>query len=573
MGLNKRKMLGTRNELGLRTLKKENAELSPMSKGFPLVLVSRTAQALVKRTVKAQASRPFSSSLIRALATNKRLKKKHSMKDLNIALASGVLFIASYFSLQTHYLSDSGDIRPFSTTQSAQQQQKSQQNLFLMSDEQVTSRLRNLEESYFVKRGKGVVRYDISQLPSNSPIEDDRSEAVVTVPTQDGDADFYFWGIYDGHSGYYTSLKLRDELINRVVGSLGAIYKPDDAGVRLVPTQDAIDDAIKSGFLQLDNEIIHEGLSKLFEDPNNKETAIKALPAASGSCGLLTFYDSSTQMLKVAVTGDSRVVLGSLDANNEWTARSLSVDQTGDNPEEVARIKSEHPGESGCVSRGRVLGSLQPTRAFGDFRYKVKEVKGKAIESLPEHLRVYFRAPPKNSLTPPYVTAEPVVTTTKIEPSRNDFVVIGSDGLYELLSNAEIVGLVAAWLDKHNRAEDKKWTLFDEKKKLPHVADVSDDKYNEFQRPAFRNKKSAQQHEYLLEDDNVATHLIRNALSLGGSKEYVSTLVSIPSASSRKYRDDLTVTVVFFGEGELDEQGKLEVNAAATKNGSVAPKL
>jgi pyruvate dehydrogenase phosphatase len=497
------------------------------------------------------------------------------MKDLNIALASGVLFIASYFSLQTHYLSDSGDFRPFSTTQSQQQQQKSQ-NIFLLSDEQVTNRLRNLEESYFVNRGKGVVRYDISQLPSNNPIEDDRSEAVVTVPTKDGNADFYFWGIYDGHSGYYTSLKLRDELIGHVVGSLGAAYKPEDSGdLRLVPSQDVIDDAIKNGFLQLDREIIHGGLTRLFEDPNNKETALKALPAASGSCALLTFYDSSTQLLKVAVTGDSRAVLGSLNENNEWTAKSLSVDQTGDNPEEVERIKKEHPDEPTCVSRGRVLGSLQPTRAFGDFRYKVKEIKGKAIESLPEHLRVYFRAPPKNSLTPPYVTAEPVVSTTKISPSKNDFVVIGSDGLYELLSNEEIVGLVVKWLEKHKLEDTKKWNLFSsDEKKLPHVIDVSDKKYREIQRPAFRNKKNSQQHEYLLEDQNVATHLIRNALSLGGSKEYVSTLVSIPSSKSRRYRDDLTVTVVFFGEGELNEDGKLEVNIPATKNGlSAEPKL
>lgn len=558
-----------------------------MAKGFPVVLISRSAQEITKRSFLARhvsntASRAFSSTSLVKRNTqggNRKLRwKRQSMRDLNIALASGILFVASYMSLQTHYLSDSGDFRPFSTTQSQQQQQKSQ-NILLLSDDQVTSKLRNLEESYFVKRGKGVVRYDISQLPSNSPIEDDRSEAVVTVPTKDGNADFYFWGIYDGHSGYYTSLKLRDELISHVVGSLGSAYKLDQAdGLRIVPSNDVIDDAIKNGFLQMDHEIVQEGLGRLMENPHDKETAIKALPAASGSCGLLTFYDSSSQLLRVAVTGDSRVVLGSLDDKNQWTAKSLSIDQTGDNPDEVARIKGEHPEEPTCLNRGRVLGSLQPTRAFGDFRYKVKEVKGKLIESLPEHLKVYFRAPPKNCLTPPYVTAEPVVTTTKINPAKKDFIVIGSDGLYELLSNEEIVGLVVKWLEKKESPQDanKKWNIFtsEEEKKLPTVVDLTDDKYKKFQRPAFRNKKRTQEHEYLLEDENVSTHLIRNALSLGGSKEYVSTLVSIPSSVSRKYRDDLTVTVVFFGEDKVDESGKLEVNTPATKNGlSSQPKL
>ena len=553
-----------------------------------------TSQSLIQ-SLKKSSSRNLSttSALLKAINNSKKIyKNKKSMKDLNIALASGILFVASYISLSSHYLSDSGDpFRNFSTTQSNSTSKNSnKQNIFLLSEDEITRRLRNLEESYYVNRGKGVVRYDISQLPSNNPIEDDRSESVITVPTSESEnADFYFWGIYDGHSGYHTSLKLRDELINHVVNELGAIYKsdPTNESIRLIPSQDAIDTAIKNGFLGLDYEIVQKSLQNLLEDPHNKEKAINALPAASGACGLLTFYDSSSHLLKVAVTGDSRALLGSLNDENEWTVKSLTVDQTGDNPEEVERIRGEHPDEQGVIRNGRVLGSLQPTRAFGDFRYKLKEIAGKSIESLPEHLKIYFRAPPKNFLTPPYVTAEPVITTTKINPSKNDFLVIGSDGLYELLSNEEIVGLVVKWLENHKINDNspalnsKSWKLFgsnsDSEKKLPKVLDISDEKYKDFQRPAFRNKNNNQQHEYLLEDDNVATHLVRNALSLGGSKEYVSTLVSIPSPTSRKYRDDLTVTVVFFGEdGVIKEDGKLEVNLPATKGGKLTeqkPKL
>ena len=88
---------------------------------------------------------------------------------------------------------------------------------------QVSSWLRESEESYLVQRGKGVVRYDVCQLPSNNPIEDDRSERVVQVPlitsNESGEervsTDWMFWGVYDGHSGWTTSAKLR-RIINKL---------------------------------------------------------------------------------------------------------------------------------------------------------------------------------------------------------------------------------------------------------------------------------------------------------------------------------------------------------------------
>lgn len=77
----------------------------------------------------------------------------------------------------------------------------------MLTPEQATQKLRRNEESYFVGRGNGVVRYDVVQLPSNDPIEDDHAEKVVEVPkdiaaTSDGapTSDWMFWGVFDGHS-------------------------------------------------------------------------------------------------------------------------------------------------------------------------------------------------------------------------------------------------------------------------------------------------------------------------------------------------------------------------------------
>lgn len=47
----------------------------------------------------------------------------------------------------------------------------------------------------------------------------------------------------------------------------------------------------------------------------------------------------------------------------------MSVDQTGSNADEVARINVEHPGEDGIAKDGRILG-MMVSRAFGDGRWK-----------------------------------------------------------------------------------------------------------------------------------------------------------------------------------------------------------
>ena len=78
--------------------------------------------------------------------------------------------------------------------------------LEMLTPEQATQKLRRNEESYLVGRGRGVVRYDVVQIPSNDPIEDDHAEKIVEVPqsvaaTKNGtsSSDWMFWGVFDGH--------------------------------------------------------------------------------------------------------------------------------------------------------------------------------------------------------------------------------------------------------------------------------------------------------------------------------------------------------------------------------------
>ncbi len=80
--------------------------------------------------------------------------------------------------------------------------------LEMLTPEQATQKLRRNEESFLVGRGKGVVRYDVVQIPSNDPIEDDHSEKIIELPqslatataSRNPSSDWMFWGVFDGHA-------------------------------------------------------------------------------------------------------------------------------------------------------------------------------------------------------------------------------------------------------------------------------------------------------------------------------------------------------------------------------------
>ena len=316
---------------------------------------------------------------------------------------------------------------------------------------------------------------------------------------------------------------------------------------------------------------------------NSKRVAAELLaPALSGSCALLSFYDSRSKLLRVACTGDSRAVLGRRGPSGKWIATALSSDQTGGNEDEAARIRKEHPGEKDVVMNGRVWGGLEPSRAFGDSFYKWTTDTQEKIK-----MSFFGRTPSNRCKTPPYVTAEPVVTTTKVEPERGDFVVMATDGLWEMLTNEEVVGLVGQWIDtqasnnsKNNSArKNNSWltSLFGGPSQgtLP-VEKAPADSETGGQRAPVRQRQwgvTANEHQrFVVEDKNAATHLVRNALG-GADRDMVCALLTLPSPYSRRYRDDLTVEVIFFGEGTGGGEVALNKEATAPRKEGVRAKL
>jgi pyruvate dehydrogenase phosphatase len=344
------------------------------------------------------------------------------------------------------------------------------------------------------------------------------------------------------NSGWTTSAKLRQTLISFVARELNTTYMAALSNPALVfPTPESIDTAIKTGFTRLDNEIIHESVEKVNQAKSKRVAAELLAPALSGSCALLSFYDSRSKELKVACTGDSRAVLGRRGPSGKWVATALSVDQTGGNEDEAARMRKEHPGEPDVIRNGRVLGGLEPSRAFGDAFYKWSvEVQDKLKKS-------YFtRTPSKLLRSPPYVTAEPVITTTKVQPENGDFVVMATDGLWEMLTNEEVVGLVGQWLESqasgtlpNSSKSDSSWLKSWSKsqaKGLP-VEATGNDKVTGQRAPIRQLQWGIEggSDRFVVEDKNAATHLVRNALG-GKDLDQLCALLTLPAPYARRYR-------------------------------------
>lgn len=287
------------------------------------------------------------------------------------------------------------------------------------------------------------------------------------------------------------------------------------------------------GFVRLDDEIVNKSAQKVIAQNNRSMAAELLAPALAGSCALLSFYDSRTQMLRVACTGDSRAVLGRRSDSGKWTATALSVDQTGGNADEEARMRKLHPGEEHVIRNGRVLGGLEPTRAFGDAVYKwTRDVNAQLQRSF------WGRNQSPLIKTPPYVTAEPVVTATKINPEKGDFVVMATDGLWEMLTNEEVVGLVGKWIETQTKRGGSGGGLFGGGAKAGLPVEAAAAGADSGQKTPIRVQQwgsANAKDRFVVKDKNVATHLIRNALG-GKNEEQVTALLTLPSPYSRRFR-------------------------------------
>lgn len=342
-----------------------------------------------------------------------------------------------------------------------------------------------------------------------------------------------------------------------------------------VPNDWQVVQTIKKAFKLVDGEIMREAERAVRMGDGLAQRVGLMAPALSGSCALLTLFDPTNNVLRVANTGDSRAVLGRWESEEgRYVARALSVDQTGFNQDEVDRLKREHPDEDPIDPKtGRVFG-IAVARAFGDSRWKWPQELSRTV-----HEKFWGPTPRPEGMiqTPPYLTAEPEVMETKVQTgSKPDFLIMASDGLWDNMSNEDAVTCVSQWLEKFTPDAFIAEQMEQEKGFFSSLSDIFRRKPTPSTQPSHPSKdkekgtrfldaasrdeddetyfdptekslkwKVSPKH-FVVEDDHAGVHLIKNALG-GRRRELYCGIMSIQPPLSRNVRDDITVQVVFFG--------------------------
>ncbi|GJQ68547.1 Pdp [Trypoxylus dichotomus] len=404
-----------------------------------------------------------------------------------------------------------------------------------------------------------VKSYDSNQLPSNNPIEDTRSEAKCLLTTG------LLFGVFDGHGGgacaqviakrlfhYIAACLLPPESLQHYLSSLtentplelitnynDKFQFVDDVkeiyhksfrnfleDLKKVDDNQSFDmnRALVQAFLRLDGDLSAEALPCVDGKVNMKTLSV----AMSGSVACVAHIDR--QHLHVAHVGDCNAILGVKTETNSWLAKKLTQEHNTYNQAEVERILREHPSNEAdtVIKMERLLGQLAPLRAIGDFRYKWdKNIMSTIVAK-------YFggQVIPPNYYTPPYLTATPEVIYHRLTP-RDKFLILATDGLWDMISPLQVVRLVGEHMSG-------KVTL--SPLKLPRKNMT----LNEINEMLLQRKEGLKTKP---KDSNASTHLLRNAL---GGTEYgidhgkLSQLLSLPEDVVRVFRDDITITVIYF---------------------------
>lgn len=207
-----------------------------------------------------------------------------------------------------------------------------------------------------------------------------------------------YFGIFDGHGGSSCAEFLRDNLLD-------CILKQEDFPHRPV-------EAIKAGFADAEEQFLEQ------IDDSGK-------PDYSGSCANVVLVIKD--ICYVANVGDSRAIMS---ADRGMRLFELSQDHKPNLPKERDRIEKcggkvyttealpsvTSPSEKPQVTYRVLPGRLAISRAFGDADAKLMRLGG----------------------SPGAVSAVPDVKTFRIS-KKYDFILIASDGVYDCLSNSDIV--------------------------------------------------------------------------------------------------------------------------------------
>lgn len=240
--------------------------------------------------------------------------------------------------------------------------------------------------------------------------------------------DAIFCGVFDGHGpyGHLVARKVRDSLPLKLLSSLetheSARNRSGNGCCMSKSTQDGGDSEFSISIEDQLGSMWRDAFLKSYKAMDKELRSHPTLDCFCSGSTAVTIVKQG-QNLFMGNIGDSRAILGSKDSSDAMIAVQLTVDLKPDLPREAERIKK-------C--RGRVFAlqdepevprvwlpfddapGLAMARAFGDFC-----LKDYGVISIPEF-------------------------THRILTERDQFIVLASDGVWDVLSNEDVVEIVAS---------------------------------------------------------------------------------------------------------------------------------
>ncbi|KAL3622734.1 hypothetical protein CASFOL_032029 [Castilleja foliolosa] len=235
-----------------------------------------------------------------------------------------------------------------------------------------------------------------------------------------GDRDTFFCGVFDGHgpSGHTVARYIRDVLPAKLSSSLckkSGLGESNGFAEIFEINNDNYNN--NPQFLSWKARII-----KCFHEMDEELEADASIESYCSGTTSVTVFKKGEHLI-MANIGDSRAILCKRDKNNELLSEQLTVDLKPNLPDEMERIKScqgrvlamdEEPKVFRIWMPDQDCPGLAMARAFGDFC-----LKDYGLISTPN------------------------VTYRKLT-NNDEFVVLATDGIWDVLSNDEVVRIVAS---------------------------------------------------------------------------------------------------------------------------------
>ncbi|KAJ0053537.1 hypothetical protein Pint_02200 [Pistacia integerrima] len=241
--------------------------------------------------------------------------------------------------------------------------------------------------------------------------------------------DVTFCGVFDGHGphGHLVARKVRDALPIKLLSFLLSSQSRQNASgkacfkgnIKKADTGDTEKDGSPEDKL---NSLWKEAFLKSYKSMDKELKSHPNLDCFCSGSTAITIVKQGANLF-MGYIGDSRAIMGSKDNNDSMVAIQLTVDLKPDLPREAERIKrckgrvfalQDEPEVSRVWLPFDDAPGLAMARAFGDFC-----LKEYGVISIPEFSH--------RTLT-----------------DRDQFIVLASDGVWDVLSNDEVVEIVSS---------------------------------------------------------------------------------------------------------------------------------